>query len=260
MDEKRRALEFDPAHSPHRRRLIAALSLCGLWACSRRQPEAKPAAPPPKPQRSVTDPDLVANGISLPGLTEGRISIDVYPAARAYANAASGEADFSFPVMRLGPDSETKQHYRFTTEHLGRVTFVLYSHVDRPLTRAAVLAAAATSKPYVIQAHQIDWGFPTRQFIDFESAFRQISARHIDGFLWAQEEADLVLRRLGLKDIHREHFMDYDDVFIVPRTPRGDFVDATLTRVIRAMRADGRLARLYEKVHRSFENWQPSGR
>lgn len=268
-----------------RRRLTLSggLVALGLAACSGES--APPAtsekrttipAALPAPKR-VDAPDLEAHGLLLPGLidsasegafidlikaideaySEGSIAIRVFPSARLDANVAQGVSDFAFPVMRLGPEAEAKMPYRFSTESLGRVSFVLYSHRDQPLDRQQLIDAARRDRAFRVQAPDSEWGFPTQRFIDFAEAFRLLDARRIDGFLWAQEEADLILRRLGLKSIHREHFQDYEDVLWVPKTARGDFVDQVLTRVIRSMRESGTLATHYARVHRAYQNWQP---
>lgn len=227
---------------------------------------------------SVPAHDLIAHAILLPGLvdsaesgslidlvraldehyTEGRIHIHAYPVARALTQVGAGLADLVFPAMRLSPEAEAKLPYRFSSEAIGRVSFVLYSHRRRSLTRDDLLAAAQRGNPYVIEAPPFsDWGFPTRPLVSFESAFRKIVARRIDGLLWAQEEADAVLRGLAIREIRRTHFADYEDVFIVPRGPRGEFVDQVLTRALQAMRASGRLAELYPRVHQPYQDWQP---
>ena len=189
--------------------------------------------------------------------TLGSIEIRTYPAVRAYANVEAGALDFAFPVMRLSEDQEKLLPYRYTTEALGRVCFVLYSNNKQILTRDTVMAAAAQGTPYLIEGPHGNIGVPTKPYFDFDSAFQKLSTGRIDGFIWAQEESDLMLRRLGLRNIHREHYMDYDDVFAVARSPRGDFVNKVLSETIRAMRKSGKLTELYEKVHRPYQNWQP---
>lgn len=223
-------------------------------------------------------PDLIANAILLPGLVdsadsgplidlvraldqhypEGSIQIHAYPVARALTHTRTGLADFAFPAMRLSPEAEAKLPYRFSTEAMGQVCFVLYSHRGLSLTREALFEAARKGKPYLVEAPPFsDWGFPTRPLVSFASAFRKIAARRIDGLLWAQEEADFVLREMGLREIRRSHYADYDDVFVVQRGPRGDFVDKALTRAIRALRASGHLEELYRRVHQPYKDWQP---
>lgn len=267
-----------------RRRLSVAIGLALVCAggCSRESKDVGRVALSPKGQRGATEravdaPDLEAAGILLPGLIdssssgtfvdlvvamsrvyeEGSIKISAYPRARAYTNVISGQADFAFPVMRLGAEAEAKLPYRFSTESVGRVSFVLYSHVRNRLSGNKVRTRAAEGRPYSIAAPDADWGFPTQSLFDFSSTFNMVDAGRLDGCLWAQEEADLVLRGLGLTSIHREHFQDFDDVFILPRSPRGDFVDKVLTRIVQSIRARGALATHYAKVHQPYRNWQP---
>jgi len=283
MEGKDSAQELPLDALRRRLALSGGLLALGLASCT------GGSSPPPPPvkrvsipavltePRPVDAPDLEAHGLLLPGLVdsasdgafidliraidaayeEGNIAIRAYPAARVDANAAQGTPDFIFPVMRLGPEVEAKMPYRFSTESLGRVSFVLYSHRDRPLDRARLIEAAGRPAAFRVQAPDVEWGFPTQRFIEFVETFRLLDARRIDGFLWAQEEADLMLRRLGLKSIHRAHFQDYEDVLWVPKTVRGDFVDKVLTRVIRSMRENGALAALYARVHRPYQDWQP---
>lgn len=268
-----------------RRRLALSGGLIALGLASCSGDDVPPPATAGKPfslpvdlpaPKAVDAPDLEAHGLLLPGLVdstsegtfidlikaidanyaEGNIAIRVYPSARVDANAMQGVSDFIFPVMRLGAEAEAKMPYRFSTESLGRVSFVLYSHRDQPLDRSRLIDAAKRGQRFNVQAPNGDWGFPTQHFIEFAETFRLLDARRIDGFLWAQEEADLVLRRLGLKSIHRTHFQDYEDVLWLPKTARGDFVDQVLTRVIRSMRESGALAAYYARVPQPYQNWQ----
>lgn len=278
------SLQDLPLDASRRRLAISGgLLALGLASCSGENapaatPEKRIAIPAALPAPKAVDaPDLEAYGLLLPGLIdsasegafidlikaidvaygEGNIAIRVFPSARLDANVAQGVADFTFPVMRLGPEAEAKMPYRFSTESLGRVSFVLFSHRYQPLDRQGLIDAARHGRAFRVQAPDSEWGFPTQRFIDFAEAFRLLDARRIDGFLWAQEEADLMLRRLGLKSIHRTHFQDYEDVLWLPKTARGDFVDKVLTRVIRSMRESGALAAHYAKVHQPYRNWQP---
>lgn len=247
------------------------------------EPESKPTEKSAgevtavEPRPADDRPNLIAGAELLPGLidsategafvdlvrgvaeayTLGTIEIRTYPAVRAYANVVSGTLDFAFPVMRLSEDQEKLLPYRYTTEALGRVCFVLYSNSKQALTRDRVIAAAAQGTPYLIEGPHGNIGVPTKPYFDFDSAFQKLSAGRIDGFIWAQEEADLVLRRIGLRNIHRARYAEYDDVFAVARSPRGDFVDKVLSETIRAMRNSGKLTALYEKVHRPYLDWQP---
>ncbi len=222
-------------------------------------------------------PLLQGKGAYLPGLLESSTSgpyaalmrlleaqapastirFSVTPVARAMRDVSLGSTDFAFPMMRIRAGADDGMPYRFSTESVGRVTFVLYSNRAKPLTREAVLAAAQAGKPYVIEAPPVDWGFPTAQLIQVEAALKKLNRGRIDGFLWAQEEADQVVRRLQLNQIQRTHFDDYDEVVLLPRTARGELADSVFSSAIRAARKSGRLASLYAQIHRAYDNWQP---
>ena len=249
-----------------RRRFVAslALGLCPVLA--------RAAA-----TRSTESADLIGNGFLLPGLiepdasgpfvdlvrgldqvyAEGSFRLLAYPMARAYDNVVRGLSDFVFPVIRLPAEVEARLPYRYSTESMGRVSFVLYSHASTPLSRADLFEAARQGRPWRIEAPPLDIGFPVLPYTNLEGAFKRLQARRIDGLVWAQEEADLILRQLGLPGIRRAHFQDFEDVFVVARNARGDFVDGVLSRTLRTLRADGRLARLYSKVHQPYQAWQP---
>lgn len=104
----------------------------------------------------------------------------------------------------------------------------------------------------------MDWGFPGHPFHTLESALEKVDAGRIDALLWAQEEADNVLREQGLKNIQRIHFGDCDHVFTLNRDARGDFADRVLCEVVARLRNSGRLEKLYQHIHRPFVAWQPS--
>lgn len=278
-----------PATDPVRRRLLCTAWATLLGACSRHEPRtggqpvagAEPAvADAATAQRAVDAPDLLASAILLPGQVNsasegtlielvqalddvyeaGRISIEAAPLARATLAVARGAADMGFPALRMGPVADAALPYRLSTASVGQVSFVVYSHVRARLTREMILRAAARGEafPYAIEAPAKAWGFPTRRFTTFESALHKVSAGRIDALLWAQEDADLPLRQLRLRNIHRAHFGDYDTVFLLPRTPRGDFVDGVLTAAVEKLRKGGRLQAIYSKIYKAYDDWQPS--
>lgn len=84
-----------------------------------------------------------------------------------------------------------------------------------------------------------------------------MAAGRIDGFVWAQEEADIALRNLGIKNISRQHFADFKDVFVIPLGSKGDEIDQYLTKIISQLEASGELKILYEAIHLPYDNWQP---
>ena len=70
-------------------------------------------------------------------------------------------------------------------------------------------------------------------------------------------EADFTLRKMGLTNIHRVYFGEFDDVFIIPKGPKGDAVDRFLTQSIEWLRASGQLDKIYSAIHAPYQEWQP---
>jgi len=267
-----------------RRDLVLAGLATGLAGCTRTPSTVgaaagdSAAATPEPPPRAIDAPDIVAAAVLLPGLVDsstegplidlmralaatyprGRMQIEAMPLARAVDSVVRGTADVGFPLVRTSRGADGMRPYRCSTTPLGSANFVLYSHKSRPLSFDGVRAAiAAPTFNLWIEAPAFDWGFPTQPFSNLESALRKISAGRIDALLWGQEAADNELRRLGLADIHRENYGDYDDVFLLPHGARGDFVDGVLTAAIDQLRRSGALAALYRRIHRPHDAWQP---
>lgn len=272
-----------PTHSPLRRKLLLA-GLAGALAACNRQSEQNTAAridQPPKPSLPVADdaPTIRVNAVLLPGVIEsatqgpfieliraldavypgGNFQIAAYPLARVLNNLKNRDCDIAFPDLHMQAGDDAALPYRHSSESVGTVSFVLYVNRDKPLTRDMIdLARNAPKFPYFIEAPKTNWGFPVLAFHTLESAFRKVSAGRIDALLWAQEEADHELQRLGLKNIRRVHFGDFNDVFMLNRDARGVFADRVLTQAIRDLRRSGRLETLYRQIHRPFVAWQPS--
>lgn len=262
-----------------RRHLCLGTLAAGLSGCSR-QDEAGPPTLLPAASTSNTssEADLQVQAQLLPGLIDaadrgpfidlvhamdevypaGRFHISVSPTGRVMDSVGRGTADLGLPAIRLHPTADADLPYRYSTASYGMVSFVLYSRKDQPITRAMIdQAVAKGSFGYHVEAPIFDWGFPVEPFSTFDGALKKVAAGRIDGFLWAQEEADLALRQLGLQNIHREFYGAFEDVFLIPRSPRGDMVDRIVTQTLDSLRKSNRLTTLYGKIHQPYNPWQP---
>ncbi|WP_432490728.1 hypothetical protein, partial [Flavonifractor plautii] len=77
-----------------------------------------------------------------------------------------------------------------------------------------------------------------------------------DAFIWAQTEADQVLRELGYTDIKRELFADMEDVFMIPKGEAGKEIDAYLTQLLIPLIESGELEQQHRKIHAPYDDWQ----
>ena len=201
--------------------LLLLLALLGLTSLglSRADPQAPPAA---KPVRIIN-----AHLGELPGLINAdktgpfvdlvraiddlypdiSIRITIYPLARAMAGVIAGTADFSLPAIRNLQDADLLP-YRFSTRSFGKVTHVLYSNTDHIITPDMAYGIVPTKRDLLIEATPGFLPIPLQRSMSIEQSLRKLSRGRIDAFIWAQEEADLMLRRLKLSNIHREHLRE----------------------------------------------------
>lgn len=193
----------------------------------------------------------------------GKIHIQVYPFARSVNNVLSGKADFHIPAMRNVAIPESKLPYRYAGEKIGSLAAVVYSRTDKVITRQDILKAVEKGRefPYVIEVAagvEANCEFPARPTNNWEQSFKKLASGRIDAIWNAQDEADLVLRRLKLGNIHRSLWGMFDDVIVIQKGPHGEEVDRILSDLLKKLRASGRLEVLYRKVHVRYSDWQPA--
>jgi len=253
--------------------LLLVVTLLGSATLGLSQtPENDPAPEPPKPLRILN-----AHLGVLPGLInadktgpfvdlvhaiddlspEVTIKITIYPMARAMAGVIAGKADLALPAIRNLQDAEMLP-YRFSTRSFGNVTHVIYSNTSYPVTTDMAYGIVPTKRDLLIEAVPDYMPFPVKRSMTIEQSLRKLSRGRIDGFIWAQEEADLMLQQLGLTNIRREFFGDFEDVFIIPKGPAGDEMDEFLRHAIDQLAASGKLTEIYGKIHHPYVEWQPS--
>jgi polar amino acid transport system substrate-binding protein len=196
--------------------------------------------------------------------TDGVIVRRMFPFVRSMDNVLAGRADFHIPMLRDPTADGAELPYRFASEKLGVVEFVLYSNVANPLTAERIHEGLRNPAgfPYRIEALRGTLktlaNLPIKYNSEIERSLQLVAAGRIDALVAPQEEGDHALRRVKLKAIRRELYMGFDDVIVIPKGPRGDEVDAALSAAIRELKASGRWNRLYRAVHRPYENWQPA--
>ncbi|MEO2215789.1 hypothetical protein ABGV49_01755 [Chromobacterium vaccinii] len=190
---------------------------------------------------------------------EGKISFEIKPVKRVYLDTDARGADFRFPIMKVRDNADGATPYQFSHEMMGKVTFVLYSNQTKPLRKIDILRTANLAR-YAVEAPPVNWGFPSKSVVNLELSLKQLNLGRVDAVLWAQEEADYLVRKHKLSHIHREHFDDFPDVLFMSCNRRGDFVNQAISRAIKAARASGELQKAYARVHLPYQDWQPQNR
>jgi len=193
--------------------------------------------------------------------TSGKIQISVAPMARSVDNVLSGAADFHVPMIRNTAVPADSLPFKCSTEALGKVVFVIYSNKAKPIT-LNMLKAAKDKKPF---PYQLETGRGLEAFFDFpvtpsnslDQSLKKVDAGRVDGFIWAQEEADYTVRTLALKNVHRAFYFAFDDIIVLPKGPKGDKLDAVFAKLIKSLRESGKLQALHGAIHSPYSDWQP---
>lgn len=192
---------------------------------------------------------------------DGHFTCDVFPFSRSLYNVQSGQADIHIPMIKNKVKPESFLPYAYSSEKIGDVCFVIYSHVNAPVT-IALLQQAKKKKPFPLKVESIlgfadYFDFPIIETPRIANSLKRINHKRIDAFIFAQEESDFIIRKNRFARIHREFYDAFDDVFVIPKGVRGKYVDHILSDCIRHLRSTGTLKPLYKKVHKPFHFWQP---
>jgi len=195
--------------------------------------------------------------------SDGQIVIKVFPFQRSLMNIIDGKADFHLPLFKNPAIPPEKLPYRHISVPMGKVVLILYSHIDHPLTKDDLLQAKTISPyPYRIET---DRGlleslaeFPIQAQLSVEQMFRKLDAKRIDGFIFAQEDSDAVLKTLKIKTIQRVCYQEFEDFIVVPKNEHGEEMDRLLSEILRTLHDEGRLQQLWQKIHLPYQEWQPA--
>ncbi|MBN1983581.1 MAG: hypothetical protein JW795_18740 [Chitinivibrionales bacterium] len=194
--------------------------------------------------------------------TDGKIVITLYPWPRSIDNVINKRADFHIPIISNPNVNMDTVPYRFASKPMGVVSVVIFSNINKEITREMVDKAMNVKPfPYKIEltrGTETFYAFPTSQSVEVEPSFKKLGMGRIDAFLIAQEDGDMVLKKLKIKNLKRNLFENKDDLIAIQKGPSGDEVDKILTDLITKLDQSGKSAKLREKVHIPYVDWQPA--
>ncbi|WBA13617.1 type 2 periplasmic-binding domain-containing protein [Salinivibrio proteolyticus] len=182
------------------------------------------------------------------------ITISIYPIFRAINNISRGQADIALPAIRPLKEDISDLPFAFSTVSFGVVPHVLYTHKSKPLNATLL---KANPDGYIIESIPHDFDFEVVRSHSIRQSLKRLHNGRIDAFIWAQTEADQVLRELGYTDIKRELFADMEDVFMIPKGEAGEEIDAYLTQLLTPLIESGELEQQHRKIHAPYDDWQP---
>ena len=177
------------------------------------------------------------------------ITIERFPFKRSLMMAASGEADFHFPLIKDQDETVSALPFGYSSTTIFTINFVLY-------TRRGVALDIDNLKSYRIATHSGHanlFPFPVIEDHSIEGSLRKVESGRIDGFIFADVGTDPVLFDLGLMGIQRQLYKVYDVHAVIAHEEKGGPVDQFITEATRNMdRAILGLA----MVDQPYRDWQ----
>lgn len=181
------------------------------------------------------------------------IAIQVVPFNKSMHDVMDGKSDFHMPLIKPENVDETKLNYANSKETIFHVSFVLYTNKNKPIDKSKL-------KNYRIEtdlAHVKYFDFPIKGSSRIDSSLKKVDAGRIDGFIFADFASDPIVKKEGMKNIHRELYKVFDVKIILPKGEKGKATDAFLTETIEKMRADGSFDKIMSPIDKPYDNWQP---
>lgn len=181
------------------------------------------------------------------------IKREVVPFARSMDNAINRQADFHLPLIKVPNADESKLNYDHSTETIFHVNFTLYSNKNKPLD----MNKLSSYKLETDRAHTQYFPFHVEPSSSIESSLKKVDAGRIDGFIFADNASDPIVKQENLKNIKRTLYKVFDVKIILPKGGRGGETDKLLTAAIQSLRKKGIYKQIMGSADAPFENWQP---
>ncbi len=188
---------------------------------------------------------------------EGKFIIEVYPFGRSIDNVVTGKADLHFPtigknIWKKESDSYekelNKQGLRRSSCSLTKTHFALYTNTDKPKLDISRI------QDYKIETdvgHTIFFNKNMQGTTCLPCSVKKLSAKRIDGLVFASREIDFMIKEGGYTNIKRENFKIFGSKFILPIGKKGEEIDTLLSSLIQKMIKDGTL----EKVAKPYTDY-----
>ncbi|MDY6906076.1 MAG: transporter substrate-binding domain-containing protein [Thermodesulfobacteriota bacterium] len=185
--------------------------------------------------------------------TGNRVDIKVYPFKRSLQNVIENKADFHIPFIKSPYKPEAQLPFDYSTASLFDVNFVLYTNKDKPINTNNLAQYTITTDA----AHVELFDFNIKPDYQIESSLKKLSAGRIDGYIFADSEADPVLKKLGLKNIKRQLYKVYDVHAVLPKGQKGKAADQMLTKGMTIVRQNGKWKKIIKPIDQEYVDWQP---
>ncbi|MCJ8337107.1 MAG: hypothetical protein MJK10_01430 [Pseudomonadales bacterium] len=183
-----------------------------------------------------------------------KFQLELYPFKRSIYNAIKGNHDFHFPIIESPFAKKIKLKYELSNTTFWKLPFVLYTRADKPPINIELIS---DYKILTDGAHQALFDFPTTAVFDLTSAIRMIDRGRADGFIFAENSIDPIIRRLKLSNIRRTLFGMFKVKAVFKLGNKNGMVDKALQEGINNLKAYGKYKAIAGQWNNEYTDWQP---
>ncbi len=211
------------------------------------------------PQSAEVAPDGSLTGAyvelirALDELSGTKTDMWVVPFKRSVLDLIEGRSDFHIPLIETPGADPQSMPYAFSTVSLFQVSFVLYTNKDKPLDMNDLGRYDIATD----SAHTEFFPFPIKPVHCLSCAVQMVNSGRIDGFIFAQNEIDPFIKDLGLNNVHRQLYKNFNVKILIPKGEAGKEIDAYFTSGIQTLRERGEYDTLLAPVLNPYREWLP---
>lgn len=194
-------------------------------------------------------PELI---LGLERVSGVKIQYEIVPFARSIEVVKKKQVDFHLPLIE--PPIQKDFGFSLSTTLINRVNFVMYSNKSKPPLDLQKLDGLNIETDI---AHVDYFPFKVVPSSCIKCSLKKVNMGRIDGFIFADETSDAIVRSEKLSAIRRQFYKRFNVKFVLQKGARGGPVDRFLTENMQKLRENGVWARTVGAFDREYEDWQP---
>lgn len=181
----------------------------------------------------------------------GKLIVSELPNQRSIQNVVNGKQDFHYPVLLPLSNVKRSFDYSFSKVTIRRIVYAVY------LNKANKEIGIHNLENYLIEGergHVEFFDFDVVPSTCVECSFKKLENSRIDGFIYPALEGDVLIKKLGLRNIDSLYFDTYESKFALPKNSRGEELNTLLSSIISKMKISER----YLILNKANKTWKPS--
>jgi polar amino acid transport system substrate-binding protein len=191
-----------------------------------------------------------------------KATMQIVPFARAIYLIETNAADIESSLIQNPNKSKwAALKYDFATPEAINIVFVLFTNKNKPIKAADLKAGKLSGLKLETDTTLVDYfSVPVSASSNMDASLQKVDSGMIDGYLFSQGSGDPALKRLGLKNVHREYYDTFVGAFLLQKGGRGGPLDKLLMDGMAKIKTNGKYKEIvgpYAATASTYIDWQP---